>query len=400
MKLTRKLLSFLHRVFDKDPAPFLALRLRYAGTGMTWSVSSACLTTVPVGGIGSALAVDLTEFTIGELVNYLAAQPGYSVEFADRSELSLMSAAVLLDADGDQDQSNGDHLYGYTNVLWSYMEANARELEEASQQIDQMLLQMSTTTASGVWLDELGSYYAVPRLPGEQDAPYGLRIIAEVLRPRGNNIAIEAAITAYTGQAAKVTDVTVFTPLKPMFDAEDNFDGSKFYSSTSSPLYGLFDVEYGYDITNGGDIGGFADVVRGLIDRLRDAGTHLRSLSLKGSVLSDSVSAPTDTSGMALGGAISLSDAAAAPADSSSMAMATASMTDSIPARQDGLGLVVTTQYKFSGLRRFDGVISYCGTSTTAEDVGTSGDVPFSALLHADGSITSNGAEVADGLIG
>jgi hypothetical protein len=400
MKLTTKLLSFLHRIFDKDPAPFLAIRLRYAGDGMTWVISDAVLSTVPEGGIGAPLSVDLTQFTLGELVSYLAAQPGYTVEYADRSELSLMGAAVLLDATGDQNKSNGDHLYGYTNVLWSYMEANARELEQAAVQIDQMLLQMNTRTASDVWLDELGGYYGVPRLQGELDGSYGLRIIAEVLRPRGNNVAIAAAISAYTGQTTTVTDVVVNSPFKPMFDAEDNFDGAQEYNSVSSPMYGLFDVQYGYDLVNGGDIAGFASVVRGLIERMRDAGTHLRALSLTGSVLSDSVPAPTESASLSLATGVRLADAVQAPTDAASMALVSTPISDSVPTSQDGLGLVVTTQYKFSGLRRFDGVITYCGTSTGAEDVGTAGDTPFSALLVADGSRTGSGSEIADGLIG
>lgn len=400
MKLTNKLLSFLHRVFDKDPAPFLALRLRCDGSGMTWRVSNARLTTYPIGGTGAPLSVDLTQFTLGELVNHLAGQDGYQVEYADRSELSLMGAGVLLDAAGDQNRSNGDHLYGYTNVLWSYLEASARELEAAAEQIEQMQLQMSTKTASDIWLDELGSYYGVPRLQGEQDSSYGRRIIAEVLRPRGNNVAIEAAITAYTGQFTNVTDVTINTPLSPLFDATVNFNGSEFYNSTSLPLYGLFDVEYGYDIINGGEIAGFAQIIRDLIGRLRDAGTHLRALSLKGSVLTDAVTAPSDDGELAMAPVVGMADSVTDQSDQITMAVQSAAMTDGVAPSQDGLGVVVTTNYQYGALRRFDGVAMYCGVRTSAEDVGTAGDIPFTAVLLANGSRAANGSEIADGLIG
>lgn len=378
MKLTKKLLSFLHRVFDKDPAPFLALRLRYSGSGMTWRIDSARLTTAPAGGIGAPLSVDLTQFTLGELVNHLAAQPGYTVEYADRSELSLMGAAVLMDGSGDQNKSNGDHLYGYTNVLWSYMEANARELEAASRQIDQMLLQMSTKTSSGVWLDELGGYYGVPRLQGELDGSYGLRIIAEVLRPRGNNVAIEAAITAYTGQFTKVTDVTLYSPLKPMFNAEDDYDGLKYYNSVSSPMYGLFDVEYGYDIINGGGIDGFAQIVRDLIGRLRDAGTHLRALSLKGSVLDDDVVAPSDDGALGLSSGLALADSVAAPTEGSTMAVESAAMSDTVIAPTEAGAADFLFDTRYDGVRSFNGHVRYIsgylytGSSLENEFSGTS----------------------------
>lgn len=368
MKLTTKLLSFLHRVFDKDPAPFLALRLRCDGDGMTWSVSNARLSTTPVGGAGQPLSVDLTQFTLGELVNYLAAQPGYTVEFADYSELSLLGAVVLLDAQGDQNKSNGDHLRGYTSVLWSYMEANARELQDAAAQIDQMRRQMSTTTASGVWLDELGSYYGVPRLQGEPDASYGRRIIAEVLRPRGNNIAIEAAIRAYTGQETKVTDVVVNSGLEPLYNGSETHDGTRTYNAISSPVYGLFDVEYGYDILNNGDIAEFAQVIRDLIGRLRDAGTHLRSLSLTGSLLTEEIMPPADVDAMPIVVTAALEEEAAVPDEEmDTVRLFLSTLADAGKTGTEVLSMTATTNYRYGGLRRYDGKITHNGVGDMAE---------------------------------
>src|SRR3546814_13370164 len=103
--------------------------------------------------------------------------------------------------------------------------------------------------------------------------------------PRGNNVAMEAAIKVYTGQDAKVTDVTLYGDPFPRYDATIRYDGTYNYNSTRQPLYGLFDVDYGYDFINGGDITQFHQIVRELVGRLRDAGTHLRSLLLRGSDL-------------------------------------------------------------------------------------------------------------------
>lgn len=399
MKLTKKLLGFLHRVFDKDPAPFLALRLRYAGAGMTWRVSDAVLTTVPSGGAGAPLAVDLRQYLLGELVNHLAAQPGYTVEYADLSELSLLSAAVLLDGSGDQALSNGDHLYAYTSVLWSYLEANAVELRTASIEIDEMLDQMSTTTADAEWLDELGSYYAVPRLQGELDASYSVRIIAEVLRPRGNNVAIESAIKVYTGQVTTVRDVTIYGGEAPLYNSIHIHDGSELHNSTAGPRYGLFDVEYGYDILGGADISGFQSIIRDLINRLRDAGTHLRSLLLQGSEISDDFTAPTDGGSLALGGAQVLDDSFVAPDDEIAAVVSAAGFDDDLDAPLDGLAAVVTTQFMYNGIRYYDGDITHRGISVSAEDIGTTGDIPFSGLLRLDGNFALDGAQITDGLI-
>lgn len=364
MKLTKKLLSFLHRVFDKDPAPFLALRLNYAGGTMQWSIADARLTTTVNGGPGTNLSIYLPSHTIISLASYLAGQSGYSVSYVDNSELALLGAAVLMDGGGDQALSNGDHLYGYTNVLWSYMEANARELGTASDQIDQMLLQMNTKTASLIWLDELGGYYNVPRQQGEADTPYSLRIIAEVLRPRGNNVAMESAISVYTGQPVTVQDVTVYGQNPPLYNGSFNHDGSQHYNATSGPQYGLFDVQYGYDILNGGDIASFAQNIRALVDRLRDAGTHLRALSLQGSGIGDDyTSPPTDDPDLAFSMAGVLADSFALPTDDLLAIMASmAPLADTLLTPTDSAALTVVQTTTYNGQRTYNGAVSYGGS--------------------------------------
>lgn len=261
MKLTKRLLSYLHRVFDKSPEPFLALRVRCDGTGLTWTVSDAVLTLTPVGGTAVPLTVDLTGTTVGMLATYIASQPGYQVPYVDSSQLSALQATVLMDGAGNVAQSNGDHLYGYTSVLWAYMEANAVELKAAETQIGNMVLQMSTTTAEDMWLDELGSYYKVPRNQGELDPQYGPRIIATVLRPLANNVAIENALRVITGGLpVSVVD----------------------YDTIVNNSYGQFDV----DMTVSLDflaVTAYATLLFSIVDTIngmRDAGTFLRRLRI------------------------------------------------------------------------------------------------------------------------
>ncbi len=322
MLLTQKLFRFLYRRLSSNPQSFLALRLNYAG-GMTWTVADNVLTTAVTGGIGASLSIDLTQYTLGSLVSYLAAQPGYSIAYADNSALASLSAAVLLDGSGDISASNGNAIYAYTSVLYAYLNAMSVELNAAAAQIPNAIAQMSIPTASDEWLDYIGGFYGVPRMAGELDAQYGPRIIAEVLRPRANNVAIEMAISAYTGASTAVTDVVEYGAALQTWDGAFNFDGSKFYNATQSPQYGLFDVAYGYDLINGSDQTSFAATIAGIVDGLRDAGTHLRALSL---------------------------GASSALADSAS------------PAPTDAASLTVINASYFDGTNLFDGVMDYNGT--------------------------------------
>lgn len=369
MRLTPKLLKLIGRAFDRDPVRFLALRLRYDGQ-MTWRVADAVLTTAVVGGSGASLSVDLSQYTVSGLAAFLNSLPGYAVEYLDGGEGSALGARILLDGSGDQDASNGDHLYGYTSVLWSFFESLASELTEARRQIQNMLLQMSTRTAEDVWLDELGGYYGIPREVGERDDLYGPRIIAEVLRPRGNNVAIEMAIKVFTGQDTTVTDVTVDGPANPRFDGSYRFNGGWTFNPSAEPIYGLFDVEFGYDLIHGGDVSSFLRTIEALINRLRDAGTHLRSLSLVGSALEDGAAAPVEGA-MTLAAHADWLESPSAPSEIVTAAVHMAALGDLCfpPVDEDGMSLSITTDFRFNGIRAFNGDLTFRGGLTTVETV-------------------------------
>lgn len=368
MKLTSKLLTFLHRIFDKDPDQFLALAIQYS-TNMTWMVNDGFLTTIVSGGPGVNLSIDLSQFTVSSLVVFISSQPGYDVTYIDNTDLNQLSALVLIDGSGDIDNENGGFLYGYTSLTWAYLEAQAAELEMAQAQVGNMLLQMNTTTANNEWLDELGSYYNVLRNPGESDSQYGPRIIATVLRPCGNNVAMEAAIATYTGQQATVTDVVVYGTAAPLYNGFSTHNGSIHYNSTAGAKYGLFDVTYAYDLLAGGDITAFQATVVTLINQIRDAGTHLRAIALSGSILTDALTPPTDgSSTQVLVVNAALSDTLTAPTDANSvMNLGISTLADTLTPPTDVENLSVTYNYQYNGLRSYNGVIEHLGGLTVPE---------------------------------
>ena len=267
MKLTTKLFGFLNRVFNRDPGAVLAMRLSYDGS-MVWTVADGVLSTSVIGGSGVALNIDLSQHTLSSLAAFLAAQPGYSTPYVTSDGTMLgLSALTLLDGSKSIDTSNGDHLEAYTSVTWAWMEPVAHELGVAEDMVSQAPRMMSVPTAEGEWLDLLGDYYAVPRLSGESDSQYASRMIASIGKPLGNNVAMEAAINTVTGGLqAKVVDV----PAQPFTSP---------YSGTS---YGLFDVVYSIALDGGDTFDTYTERVRAVVNSYRDAGTHMRSLTVSG----------------------------------------------------------------------------------------------------------------------
>lgn len=90
-------------------APVIALSMGYEGTSGTVTVSSSMLTTTVVGGTGSNLSIELSQFTtIGQLAAYINSQPGYSassnaaVNSTSPSALDQVTAVGIASTAGDQ----------------------------------------------------------------------------------------------------------------------------------------------------------------------------------------------------------------------------------------------------------------------------------------------------------
>lgn len=279
MRLVSTLLSYLSRRFDRDPLAALALRIRYEGVSMSWAVTDGVLTTAVSGGSGVTLSVDLSAHTIASLAAFIAAQTGYSVPYIDES-ISL-GALALVDGEGDQDSSNGDHLYVYRSLTWAVLSPIAQELTLARAQIAQMIMQMVAQTASAEWLDEIGSYFNVRRKQSETDAIYAPRIVAEVVRPMANNKAMELAIRAATG-----------CPTAAVVDAE-------MQTQAGVDTFGLFDVSGHMDANSTINFEFFGDAALNIVNSTRDAGTHVRdiqfSISASGAIYTGAVTMVGET---------------------------------------------------------------------------------------------------------
>lgn len=361
MKLTQKLLGLLHRVFSVDPEHFLALQLGYDGDGLTWTVADAVLTTTVSGGQGVDLLIDLTTYTLGELINFIAAQPGYSVVKATGSANRKLGARILIDATGDLSVDSGDRLYAYTSLNWAFMDAYSVELEVAKAQIPEAINQLDLTTAEDEWLDELGSYYGVERLTDELNASYGPRIVATVMRPRCNNVSIEKAISYYTGQETTVTDVTVYGDASPLYNSAINRDGQYNYLSKVLPQFGLFDVEYGYDLLGGDDPTVFAERVKTILDVIRAAGTHMRALSLQAGAITDTFTAPTETYN-AISMVQSYTETLTEPTENDLVvASVMTGVADALDTPDESFTGTLVYDYKYNSVRYRNSAINYTG---------------------------------------
>jgi hypothetical protein len=323
-RLFRRLTS----VWSQDPQKVLAMSINCDGTDLSWTVADGVLTITPVGGTAAPYSAQLSSFsTINNLARTLRGLPGMYIGHLCVAPYRLLSPQCLIEGSGDiGTMTNGNYLYLATSPQYLMLQAVGGVLGDAAAQIPNMPLQMSTTTASGSWLDYLGGYFNVARANLEGDAAYAIRIIQETIMPKCNNLSIARAIQQYTGYSCQVTTVTTYDGTPYYFDGTWSFDGSHTYGSGIIAVNGgLFDVEAGFDIIEGSELTDITTLLTGLINRLRAAGTGLRNL----------VIAPLSN----------LQDPAPVPNDSSDT-------------------LAITYGYTFDGSFSYDGTVIYSGGLT------------------------------------
>lgn len=196
-----RLLSRLHRVFARTPEAVLALRLRASG-GLRWRIADDVLT---VSRPATAdLVVPLAGATVGQVRTTLAAA-GCAIAYSDTS-LDRLGALALLPGDGDQDASNGDHLYVYTSILWGWVDTVGRVLDRAKADIAEALRQLTVPTAEGEWLDLWAGYFGLQRRADESDSALAARTVWEPRRPRNNPVAIRSNIRRIVGAEVEVRE--------------------------------------------------------------------------------------------------------------------------------------------------------------------------------------------------
>lgn len=364
MRLAEKLISYLHSAFDKSPKPLVAFRARHLSDAFRYVIKDFTLQLFD--GDVLLLTVDLNEHTLLSLVELIGRQNGMSVTYlAPRDDLNV-SAAVLLEGAHAQIESNGDVFQAYSSLLWSYMESVASALTDAKNAIYAMLDQMSIRSADAEWLDEWGSYFGVPRFVGEADAVYSRRIIIEVMRPRGNNKAIELALLEHFNQESTVVDITKWKNATQIYNSTFIHNGGIHYDANNDPIYGLFQVVIGYDLESGLDPLGYAAEVRAFIEKFRDAGTHLESLNLSGSTISDTLTPPVDTQSMVVG--LPLGDTLSAPADAfTTMATQLSPLADTLPDVSDVATLNINFTTRYNGARLHNGDVAYASGASYSE---------------------------------
>jgi hypothetical protein len=196
---------------DKDAHAVPAFTLTYNGVSATVTIQTKTLVTSIDGGTGSALSVNLANYTIATLVTFLNGQTGYTAALATGAN-GAASALSLMEIVAQPLSAEPLTLYQFTSANWLIWMPILWQLQLAQINLQNALNELYITTGDSGFLDFWGRVYGnVTRNPNETDDAYALRIMTETTRPRLTALALEEAVlneVAVTiGTTSRLSDV-------------------------------------------------------------------------------------------------------------------------------------------------------------------------------------------------
>jgi hypothetical protein len=202
----RRLLKSLPPYLDRDAQAAPGITLTYNGSAASLWIQRRKLWTKVSGGTGTSREVALAGKTLTQLVTTMNGWTGYTASMVASS--GGLPAISLLEVEG-QDLSREPQVRRFTSLLWNLLAPISWIFLDTIDNAKIALLQGTTKTAEGLWVDLWGGdYYGeVRRRSGELDRPYAERIIREFLRWRLNNGAIQNIIKEETGLECTVVNL-------------------------------------------------------------------------------------------------------------------------------------------------------------------------------------------------
>lgn len=197
MTTFQRLLNNSHPALNKDPVPQPSLYFMPTSGGVIVIKDGVLQMT-------RQSPITLSTYTISSLASHLASLTGFDAQAVVNGNLS---ALALLDGTYTLTANIALTIPIFTSILWQIMRTLSLELEQLLQQDNESDFQITPQTATGIWLNELGSIYNVPREQDEPDSLYAIRLFDFSLASRINNISIERALNDL-GYSATVDDVT------------------------------------------------------------------------------------------------------------------------------------------------------------------------------------------------
>ena len=269
-----KLINRLHRVFDKEPRPIPVLTV---STPCIITMSNA-VATVLVSGSTHTIATD--GMTLSQFVTALGTK-GVTATLTSGAYQILIARGVL--DTHRQDTTVDNHVYYSSNLFWQEMQVYGWMLQEQSDRLLRAEQQLYLHSAENEWLDYwLKDYFGILRDTSESDAQYKDRAIAEIIRIKQNNKAMEIALkNAVAAVDCIVRDADITNGMSLQYDGTALYVGNDKYAYKYGSQPGCFYITTDLPSEDARTLDQITKTLVGTANKIKAAGTKLDGVVYK-----------------------------------------------------------------------------------------------------------------------
>jgi hypothetical protein len=218
----------------------------------------------------TALRYELDTRTLVEFFTEMDAQ-GWNIKFLPIGIGGQLARGII----PQNDTVTGGSIAIHQSILWSELKPQCWTMTEQKNRITAAEKELYLHSADTRWLDLWGEYFRIGRSEGEIDHDYLLRIIAETIKPKTNNISLaKMLMEAFPSCQCFVTDSMDVSSIPVLHDGTEIHDGQWYHNNDGSGggFDGYFRVRIlaptGYKTNEQ-----ILSIATGLINRAKASGT-------------------------------------------------------------------------------------------------------------------------------
>lgn len=175
-------------------------------------------------------------------------------------------------------------------LLWAVVQPPAAALETAATDVQAATDQIHLDLAAAEFLDlHADYYYGITRLENETDADYRARLIANVIQPRANNVAIQHTLANFLGTEPNLIQVVDadagLLGGRAFLDGTWTLNGDRWLNGRQKQGY-RYPAQFDVYIDDAVSIVSVPALIA-VINQYKAAGTQLRSLIRNGPLVLD-----------------------------------------------------------------------------------------------------------------
>lgn len=274
--MINRIMNRLHRVFNKDPQAYPVMVVTSTVSG-TIDINNSSIT---ITHRYATNTLPLADKTLNQIKTEIDALPYLSAALYQPEHSALLAKGILPAV--QQTLADG-RIYMPASIFYNEMQVYAGMLQGQADRVQDANNQLYFHSATEDWLNYWGKeHFGNPRQQGEPDSQYLSRIVAEIIKIKQNNKAMEISLKqAVSAVECLVKDADFTNGTSLLYDGRAKYSGNDRYAYKYGSQPGCFYITADLPSEDTRTLDQITSTLVSTANRVKAAGTKLDGVIYK-----------------------------------------------------------------------------------------------------------------------